>query len=197
MIVYKGMPIRRGDEVGSRIQGRQGNFLKSASVNLSDPGGYQTAGISTSEDPAVAFVYACMYKNAKMTGDGAIYAIWIDQGPFYRGIDVRDVSGAPAGNAGQSVQQQSIINQREHVLQSVASHQIIGWYTVTGENVSQLNIWVPQPHWKMFSFAPAIVAQAESDIRGRVNQKFPNGLNQQDMAANILLLAGPQPGAQF
>jgi hypothetical protein len=197
MIVYRGMPIRQGNEINQRIQGRQGNILKAANVNLTPVDGYQTTGISTSEDPAVAFVYACHYANA-MGGSGGIYAIWITQGPLYRGIDVRQISDTPAvANMGGTTQQQSIINQKELVLQSVASHQIIGWYNVIAGNPSRLGVWTPQPHWQMNNFNQAIIDQARNTIETIVNAKYPTGLSHARRAGEILVLTGPNPGVGF
>ena len=196
MVFYRGMQIRVGGDVGSRIQGRQGFFLRSASVNLAGAGGYNTRGISTSADPAVAFVYATNF--AAMPNGAAVYAIWVDQGRFYRGIDVPNRAGIPAGtNMGANTTQQSVINQQEHVLQSVASHQIIGWYTITATDPHRLGVWNVQPHWYVYRFDPAVVNQAQNDIQARVNAKFPGGLSHARRATEIQNLMGPAAGVGF
>ena len=196
MILYKGMPTRHGNAVTDRIAGRQGNMLKPATVSLGNPNGYQTAGISTSADPAVAFVYACNY--APMPGGASIYAIWVDQGKFYRGKDVRRLAGIPANaNMGATIRDQSIINQAEHALQSVASHQIIGWYTVLPGDPNQLGAWNTQPHWRIYQFDQSVITQARQAIHSRVNQKYPGGLSHARRLTDIETLTGPNPGVGF
>ena len=85
------------------------------------------------------------------TTNGAIYAIWVDQGKFYRGINVREAAERQAraagpipainGHMGRDIRYQSVVNQQEHVLQSAASRQIIGWYTIVRGNDVHLH-WV-------------------------------------------------------
>lgn len=197
MILYRGEPIRQGNAVHNRIPGRQGAAWRSASVNLTNPAGYQTSGISTSDDPAAAFVYACNYANMP-AGTGAVYAIWVDRGYFYRGIDVRAAAGIGAGaHIGGTVRDQSVINQQEHVLQSVAARQIIGWYTIVPGDPSRLGVWVDQPHWRIFRFDQNTINQAAAAIRARVGAKYPTGLSHARRAMDIGILTGPNSGVGF
>ena len=100
---------------------------------------------------------------------------------------------------GRDIRYQSVVNQQEHVLQSAASRQIIGWYTIVRGNDAHctLGLWSVQPHWRIFRFDNADVNEARTNILGRVNAKFPGGLSAGRRALMIESLTGPSPGVGF
>ena len=133
----------------------------------------------------------------------------MDQGKFYRDINVwqaaerqaRAAGPIPAinGHMGRDIRYQSVVNQQEHVLQSAASRQIIGWYTIVRGNDAHctLGLWSVQPHWRIFRFDNADVNEYRINILGRMNAKFPGGLSAGRRALMIESLTGPNPGVGF
>lgn len=191
MILYRGMTRHQGGQGMGRIQSRVGR-LSSPSINLANVGHYNTQGISTSADPAVAFVFACANGAAS-----AVYAIWVSQGLFYRGLNVRAIANIGPQQVATNAREQSIINQQEHVLQSVAAHQIIGWFNVSQNPPKNLVNWVVQPRSCFRSFTDQHVVNARHEIETRILQRYPNGLDAPELADDLATLTGPAVGQAF
>lgn len=104
--------------------------------------GYHTQGLATTENPKVAFCYACM--QAGQGHDIGLFAIRVDDGPAALG-SVKTQALAQNINALPTHTQcwKSVTKQKEVVLPNVRRDDILGYYTVdkTGNNFD-IDQWV-------------------------------------------------------
>ncbi|MBB5019275.1 hypothetical protein HNQ59_002573 [Chitinivorax tropicus] len=141
-IVYRG--CRQRDLVGgvwSLFNYGLANYRGTSNVNaIFDNDGYRTQGISCSEDPVVAFAYACSNQNTAM--EMAIFAILIDDNVANAGSIQRQASeqNIVAG----SVVGKSVAAMREVVLSKVKRSAVLGYYSIrVNGQFYDLGQWTP------------------------------------------------------
>jgi hypothetical protein len=128
------------------------NHRPGASVNARfGDAGYTTNGLSSSTDPVVAFIYACM--QIKRTPGMAVFAIAIDDATASAGDVSRQASThnvAPASVTGKSV-----AAQREVVLSNVQRSAVLGHYSIRVHKQ-----FYDLGHWDTVSGDPAVQRHA-------------------------------------
>jgi hypothetical protein len=106
-----------------------------------NPAGYNTSGLATTEDPVVAFCYACMqipHGNAM-----AVFAMTIDDAAARAGsIQHQAIAQNLHTNPDYTKAWRSAKAQQEIVLPSIARQSILGYYTVqSGGGNYSINAW--------------------------------------------------------